>query len=91
MMHRDFYSWMEREWVCEEGLMQSLKKFSKKLKSWNMDVFGGIFRRKRRIRSRLEGVKRELDVKATTGLLKLEMGLKRERSEVLQQKEVLWM
>lgn len=91
MMHGDFSRWMEKEWVYEEGLMESLNKFSEKLIAWNRDVFGSIIRRKKRVNKRLEGVTRALEMKPTVGLLELERRLEKEWAEVLRQEEVLWM
>lgn len=67
-----------------------MKCLTEKLRAWNRDTFN-IFKRKRRLRIRLEGVVRALDVRASPGLLKLEGILKKEWSEVLVQEELLWM
>lgn len=48
IVHRDFFSWAEREWKWEGNLVDSLKHFSKKLMAWNRDTFGIIFQRKQR-------------------------------------------
>lgn len=57
--------------------MESLK-FFEKLLAWNIDVFGSIFRKKRQVKKRLEGVMRVLDEAPTVGLIKLERSLKKE-------------
>lgn len=61
MLHAEFASWMEKDWLWEGDLVASLKGLSEKLIAWNRDVFGSIFRRKRRVKSRMEGVMRALD------------------------------
>lgn len=68
-----------------------MKRLTEKLGAWNRDTFRNIFKRKRRLRNRLEGVVRSLYERVTPGLLKLESGLKKEWSEVLLQEELLWM
>lgn len=82
---------MENEWADEGVLMALLMGFSEKLVAWNMDVFGNIFRRKKRVRNRLEGVMKVMDEVPTMGLFKLERRLKKEWTEVLLQEEMLWM
>lgn len=81
----------ETEWEWNDNLMCSLKCFSEKLIAWNRDTFGSIFKRKKRVRIRLEGVMKALDAKTLADLLKLESKLKREWSEVLLQEKQLWM
>lgn len=80
---------MEKEWAWEGDLMGSLRSFLEKLMALNIDVFGSILRRKRRVRSKLEGVMRVMEVSPIVGLLNLERKPKRELTEVLVQ-EVLW-
>lgn len=63
--------------------MTSLKGFSEKLDAWNRDVFRTIFRRKRRLRSRLEGIIKTLNAAPIVGFIKLERKLKREWTKVL--------
>lgn len=70
--------------------MNSLNGLSEKLVAWNRVTFGCIFERKKRIRWRLEGVLRALNVRQSWGLIKLEKQLKREWTEVLLQKGLLW-
>lgn len=68
-----------------------LKCLSEKLTAWNKDMFKNIFKQKRRLRRRLEGVEGALDERTSVGLLKLESKLKKEWAEVLLQKELLWL
>lgn len=91
MLSAEYPRWIEREWERKRDLMTSLKSFSEKLIEWNKNTFGCIFKRKRCIKKRLEGVMTALGVKVTVGLLKLEARLKREWSEVLLLEEMLWM
>lgn len=50
----------------------SLKELEAKLKAWNRDTFGNIFRRKQRARLRLQGVKEAFGRQVSEGLIKLE-------------------
>lgn len=81
---------MERGWEWNGDLMSSLKGFSEKVVAWNRDVFASILRRKIRVKSRMEGVTKAMDVSPNVGLIKLERILKREWMEILLQEEVLW-
>lgn len=60
------------------------------LKDWNCNVFENIFRKKCQLWSRLEGVKRNLDVSPCIGLVKLEKKLSKELNVVLEQEQILW-
>lgn len=72
MFHKEFFGWIEKEWMCDGGLVDALMNFQKKLIAWNNDMFGHILKRKKWVRSRLEGVQRAVDVKWSKGLIKLE-------------------
>lgn len=74
---------MESELIDERDLITSLRGFSEKLVAWNMDVLGSKFRRKRRVKIRLEGATKAMDEMPSVGLFKLERRLKMERTEVL--------
>lgn len=54
--HEEFFSWTNTEWQCEGDLGLALKVFVKKLKAWNRDTFGNIFRRKKMVLLRHGGV-----------------------------------
>lgn len=91
LLHAEFHSKLEREWVWQGGSMGSLKRLTEKLCAWNKDTFGNIFCRRRQLRNRLERVVKAFDKKVSVGLLKLERKLKRELANVMLQEESLWM
>lgn len=91
LLHADFENMLKRKWQWSGDFMCSLKCLAEKLHAWNRDTFGNVFWRKSRLRRRLEGIAKELDVRPSVGLLKLKMNLKREWADVLLQEEVLWM
>lgn len=76
---------MEKEWLCDGDSVDALKSFQKKLTAWNNDTFGHILKRKRRVRSQLEGVQRALDVKWSKGSIKFEAKLRGEWTDILLQ------
>lgn len=51
---------LEKSWSPSSSWSDNISRLSKNLKDWNHDVFGNIFKRKRRIIGRLEGIQRVL-------------------------------
>lgn len=91
LLHKEFPSWVEKEWVRSGDLPQSLKHFLEKPEAWNRVVFGSIHKRKRWLRGRLDGIMRALDTAPTVSLIKLKRRLKKQWMEVLMQEEIMWM
>ena len=60
------------------------------MKNWNYNVFGDIFKRKRRLQARIQGVQWLLTEGRVASLLKLETKLHKELDDVLLQEEILW-
>lgn len=69
---------------------ESLKKLGGALGKWNVDVFGNIFYRKKRILARINRVQSALERNFHSGLLKLERKLKGELDKILREEEMLW-
>lgn len=68
------------------NLPAALQDLRVKLKAWNLDTFGNIFRRRRRNKLRLEGVQRAMARRSSNSLLYLERELKKERNLILYKK-----
>jgi len=60
------------------------------LSTWNKEVFGNLFRRKRKLWARIEGLQRRLATGAPRYLLKLERKLRSELDQTLDQIAMLW-
>lgn len=60
------------------------------LGTWNKEVFGDIHKKKRLLVARIEGVQKAFDLNYCTGLIKLDIKLKKELEEVLVQEEMFW-
>lgn len=43
MLHENYFERMEKAWEWSGGLKASMKRFSKKLITWNRDTFSNIF------------------------------------------------
>lgn len=90
ILHEEFETWLKGEWMGNVQLPTMLKDLTSKLKAWNQDTFGNIFKRRRRNELRLGGVLRALARENSNFLLDLERELKKERSLILLQEEMLW-
>lgn len=60
------------------------------LKSWNIDVFGNIFNRKKHFLGRLEGINKVLLVGPNERLKKLMEDLRNEYNMVVSEEESYW-
>lgn len=63
--------------------MQMIEEFKTNLWTWNREVFGNIFKRKRRILARIGGIQKALEVRQSNHLIWLEADLRQELKEVL--------
>ncbi|WCJ29423.1 LINE-1 retrotransposable element ORF2 protein [Euphorbia peplus] len=90
LTHPDFHNVISPTWSPGKGLMEGLGELSSTLRDWNIQVFGNVFYRKRRLYNRLGGVQARLAQCCTGGLLKLERQILEELNEVLRQEEMIW-
>ncbi|XP_074289227.1 uncharacterized protein LOC141614378 [Silene latifolia] len=77
MTHGKFKNFIEDSWPSEGSFLSRLDLLSKKLQTWNSDVFGDIFRRKRSLIARIGGCQRELAIARQGKLIKLEAKLRK--------------
>ena len=64
--------------------------FVDRVKKWNVEVFGNIFAKKRRVLARLKGVQKAIAKNPNDFLLNLESQLSSEYSLILMQEEEFW-
>ncbi|XVF74117.1 hypothetical protein PTKIN_Ptkin13bG0034500 [Pterospermum kingtungense] len=88
--HKDFYRLVKSTWEENETLLCNTVRMANELRRWNVEVFGNIFKKKRELWARINGVQRALGVRNNNRLIKLENKLQRELQVVLQQEELLW-
>ena len=69
----------------------SVKEFTRKIDHWNKNEFGNIFKRKKKILARLNGIQKALESHHSDNLLKLETQLNKELNDILNQEELLWL
>ena len=61
LSHKDFPAIVRESWEGrEEDLPGAITRFTQKAQTWNKEVFGNIFVRKRQIMARLLGTQRAL-------------------------------
>lgn len=89
--HPDFAPLVNNAWrQSEESIQVKLARVRQDAVDFNQNVFGNIFRRKRRIEARLKGVQRELNKNITSDLVQFEKDLQREYRSILKQEELTW-
>lgn len=89
--HPEFEAVIRNAWGGESrDFSHRLKQVQDKATSFNRDTFGSIYKRKRRVLSRLGGIQRELELRETESLIRLELELQEEYNQILLQEEFLW-
>ncbi|XVF27194.1 hypothetical protein REPUB_Repub14bG0086100 [Reevesia pubescens] len=90
LAHDTFKELLQMNWLSEDPLHDSLLSFQEVVSKWNKEVFGNIFKKKRRLLARIQGVQKALEVHANSFLYRLEQRLVSDYNEVLFQEELLW-
>lgn len=86
----DYAGLVKKTWNTSGGdAIWKLKKIKDSSIIFTKQVFGNIFRRKRRVEGRLRGVHKQLDVFPFADI-QLERELQNELSSILAQEELLW-
>ena len=83
--HDQFETVVKENWDPSFSLMSKLDKLATSLTTWNKEVFGNLFRRKRNLWARLERIQRRLTTGASCYLLKLERRLRHQLDHTLDQ------
>ncbi|XP_019157960.1 PREDICTED: uncharacterized protein LOC109154682 [Ipomoea nil] len=88
--HATFQALVHGTWNTESDLKINMRVLAGALKEWNVNTFGNIFYRKKRLLSRLKGIQQGLAIQPRPDLLKLERKLRHELEDTLYQEELLW-
>lgn len=90
--HNGFKNMVKENWVINWEWSFNSKAFTEAASRWNSAVFGNIFRKKDRVRSRLEGIDRVLasGSGSLNSLERLQKQLWAEYNDILIQEEVFW-
>lgn len=90
LSHPSFPDVVREAWTRPINLPQAVSKFTVQAKIWNKNVFGNLFRRKKRVTARLKGIQVALAANPNDFLVKLERDLRSEFAEVSKLKEEFW-
>lgn len=88
--HPEFRVQLENSWRASSSWNDNISRLSNTLKAWNHDVFGNIFKKKKRILDRLEGIQCGLLQGNNERLLGLKEELWDEYCSILLQEEAYW-
>ncbi|KAE8675071.1 hypothetical protein F3Y22_tig00111701pilonHSYRG00075 [Hibiscus syriacus] len=77
-------------WASDRDTRQNLDTLRTSLSVWNLNTFGDIGRRKRKLLARLRGIDNALSCRESDFLMELEKDLKKELELVLEHEENLW-
>lgn len=89
--HSDFEDFTKSHWPTDDTPISSkVASFTKSIKQWNIDVFGNIFRRKKRLIARIAGIQKVLCRQNVPFLVNLEKQLTQEYNEILSNEEIFW-
>ncbi|KAK0576324.1 hypothetical protein LWI29_015425 [Acer saccharum] len=74
---------VKQTWEANPGNIEGkIQNLAIRLKEWNHDTFGCIFKEKRRLLARLQGIQRSLGEKYNHGLFKLDIKLQEEFNRI---------
>ncbi|XP_055960701.1 uncharacterized protein LOC126667366 [Mercurialis annua] len=91
LTHKDFVNVVKNSWNNQQSLNDNIHLFTEKIKGWNVDVFGNIFKQKRILLARINGIQRYLENRPSNYLTELENNLKAELDEISLREEALWL
>ncbi|GAU42748.1 hypothetical protein TSUD_77850 [Trifolium subterraneum] len=88
--HVDFNNLMNSKWEKDKDIVQSLQELTTHLQKWNKETFGDIFKRKKEILGRLQGIQNSSNYGYSTFLENLKKELQDQLDVTLYQEECLW-
>ncbi|XP_048422575.1 uncharacterized protein LOC125469371 [Pyrus x bretschneideri] len=92
MLHPDFEPFVNDTWSSAQGDARCKTIIlSSELQSWNHNVFGCIFQKKRRLLARICGIQKALCICHVPYRFDLEKQLTNEYSTILEQEELFWL
>ncbi|XP_031115742.1 uncharacterized protein LOC116019608 [Ipomoea triloba] len=74
--HRDFMKCVQQTWKTEKNLEDNKQVMAESLLSWNKEVFGNVFHRKKRLIARINGVQKSLAQHTRQDLIRLDRELR---------------
>ncbi|KAL7183941.1 hypothetical protein ACSBR2_026167 [Camellia fascicularis] len=91
LSHPNFSEVVNDSWLNMDcHFLAAINNFTQNVKTWNRDVFGNIFKRKRSLLARIEGIQKAQALNFSHNLHILEKDLIKQFNSTLSQKETLW-
>ncbi|KAL7260635.1 hypothetical protein ACSBR1_006322 [Camellia fascicularis] len=91
MSHPSLLDVINSSWSnMNNNLLDSTTEFTIRVKKWNREVFDNIFKKKRHLLARIEGIQKALTDNFSHSLFTLEKNLITQFNNVLLQEEMLW-
>ena len=90
LLHPEFPDVVKDSWDREPSLNNAISIFTRKAKHWNVNVFGNLFDKKRKVLARLNGAQKALANNPSNSLLQLEKQLIEDYNLIMLQKEEYW-
>jgi hypothetical protein len=88
--HVDFNRLLTNNWEGNYDLIHTLSNLTVQLKEWNREIFGNIFKRKKELLARLNGIQNSPHYGYSSFLDSLEKDLQAQLENTLYQEECLW-
>ncbi|XP_072074464.1 uncharacterized protein [Arachis hypogaea] len=89
--HEDLPNVIKSAWNNEYDFPVALNNLTESLKKWNNETFGNIFRKKRRLLNRIQGIQKSRLYGRNKFLDGLEKDLSEELKKILDQEEIFWL
>ncbi|GAU24370.1 hypothetical protein TSUD_390790 [Trifolium subterraneum] len=88
--HEDFHRLLCEKWERGSDLLNVISSFTPQLKEWNLETFGNIFKRKKELLARINGIQNSHNYGYSNFLENLEKQLQEQLAITLYQEECLW-
>lgn len=90
LTHADFGNFIKNNWRPNLSWNNQIDSLQAGLRQWNREVFGDVFKRKKRLMKRLNRIAFQLGQYSSPHLEEAQQYLWREYEEVLKQEEIMW-
>ncbi|CAL1383611.1 unnamed protein product [Linum trigynum] len=90
LAHENFFPFISSSWTTGCEFPDSLQKFKGELMTWNKEVYGNIFKRKKQLLHELNSLEMLNGKRPTTSTLEKEQSTREELEKTLWQEERLW-
>ncbi|XP_019422981.1 PREDICTED: uncharacterized protein LOC109332454 [Lupinus angustifolius] len=90
MSHPSYHELIRTSWQIYPSWMETINQLKESLLVWNKKVFGDIFKRKKRLLRRINGITKKLPLGPNSFLEHLQTDLWKEYETTNKQEELLW-